>query len=198
MKKMGKIMLFLSSYLLLFLILLIREIGNYFSLGPESKVVPVVITICVYFVLCLFSIASVAVFKRSYEFSSQNERKSIVIKNVSSGNQEIVSYLLTIVVPFIGDFSSSISSNDWVNLMTTLLIIFFISIIYVNSNLVVVNPLLVIFGYSINKIYFTYIDNSQIDFEGVLLTKNNYDITSIQSTTIVHEIDEHTFFLTRV
>lgn len=191
-------MLFFSSYLLLFVILLIREIGNYLSIDSKTDIFPIIVKILLYLILCILSIASIALFEKSYEFGSLKEKATISIKNISNGNQEIVSYLLTIVIPLIGDISSSISSNDWVNLITMIIIIFFILILYVNSNLVVVNPMLVFFGYSINKINFFYENNSQIEFEGVLLTKNDYDLKLIQKNTIVHEIDEHTFILQRV
>lgn len=188
-------MLFFSSYLLLFVILFIREVGNYFSNSSSIESFPAMVKILTYFILCVLSVASIIFFKKSYAFSSIDEKVLISINNVSNGNQEIVSYLLTIVIPLVSDISYSISTNDWINLITMILILLFMLLIYVNSNLVVINPLLVIFGYSINKINFYYDNNSQIEFEGVLLSKKNYDLTSILNKTIVNEIDEHVFIL---
>ena len=198
MKKTGKIMLFCSSYLLLFIVLLLNEIKNYVYLEPDASKIPVIIKLAIYVALILSSIASIYIFKQSYSFGSFDEKTEISIKSISSGNQEIASYLITFVIPFIGEFSSSISANDWLDLATMILFMSFIAILYINSNLVVVNPMLVIFGYSINKINFYHKDLENIDFEGVLLSQNEFDLTSLSKITLLNKIDENVFIIQRV
>lgn len=198
MKKTGKIMLFCSSYLLLFIVLLLNEIMNYVYLEPDASKIPVIIKLFIYVALIVSSIASIYIFKHSYSFGSFDEKTEISIKSISSGDQEIASYLITMVIPFIGDISSSISTNDWLDLATMVLFISFIAILYINSNLIVINPMLVMFGYSINKINFHHKSLENIEFEGVLLSKKEFDLTLLSKTTLVNKIDKDIFIIRRV
>ena len=198
MKKTGKIMLFCSSYLLLFIVLLLNEIMNYVYLEPDASKIPVIIKLFIYVALIVSSIASIYIFKHSYSFGSFDEKTEISIKSISSGDQEIASYLITMVIPFIGDISSSISTNDWLDLATMVLFISFIAILYINSNLIVINPMLVMFGYSINKINFYHKSLENIEFEGVLLSKKEFDLTLLSKTTLVNKIDKDIFIIQRV
>ena len=198
MKKTGKIMLFCSSYLLLFIVLLLNEIMNYVYLEPDASKIPVIIKLFIYVALIVSSIASIYIFKHSYSFGSFDEKTEISIKSISSGDQEIASYLITMVIPFIGDISSSITTNDWLASATMVLFISVIAILYINSNLIVINPMLVMFGYSINKINFYHKSLENIEFEGVLLSKKEFDLTLLLKTTLVNKIDKDIFIIQRV
>ncbi len=57
--------------------------------------------------------------------------------------------------------------------------------------------MLVLSGYSINKINFQYKETG-IEFEGVLLSDKKLNLTSIASETIVDKIDENTFIIRRI
>ncbi len=197
MKIIGKIMLFFSSYFLLFVVLLLREIENY--LKPDATKIPIAGIIIIYTFFIFISLLSIISFKKNYAFGSIKSKTTISIKSVSSGSQEIISYLITMVIPLLGSdsFSLYISTNNWVKLLSMLVTIFFILILYINTNLVVINPMLVLFGYSINKINFNY-EEQGIEFEGVLLSDKKLDLASIVSKTIVDKIDENTFIIRRV
>lgn len=198
MKIIGKIMLFFSSYFLLFLVLLLSEIDNYLTSDTTKN--PIAVMIIIYSILIIISLVSILLFKNNYAFSSIKSKTIISIKSVSSGSQEIISYLITIIIPLLGTNSISlyVSVNDWVKLLTMLIIILFILILYINTNLVVVNPMLLLFGYSIHKIKFHHEDTSGIEFEGVLLSDKSLDLTSISSKTIVDKIDNNTFIVRRI
>ncbi|NJD52247.1 MAG: hypothetical protein FIB07_05200 [Candidatus Methanoperedens sp.] len=199
MKIIGKIMLFFSSYFLLFLILFLGEINNYLNLKSDESKNPIVVIIIIYILFILISLFSIHSFRKNYEFGSKKSKITIYIKSVSSGSQEIISYLITMVIPLFGtdSFSLYISANNWVKLLTMLTTIVFILIFYINTNLVVINPMLVLSGYSINKINFQY-EELGIEFEGVLLSDKKLNLTSIASKTIVDKIDENTFFIRRI
>lgn len=190
-------MLFFSSYFLLFVVLLLREFENY--LKPDATKIPIAGIIIIYTIFIFISLLSILSFKKNYAFGSIKSKATISIKSVSSGSQEIISYLLTMVIPLLGtnSFSLYISTNNWVKLISMLVTIFFILILYINTNLVVINPMLVLFGYSINKINFHY-EEPGIEFEGVLLSDNKLNLASIASKTIVDKIDENTFIIRRI
>lgn len=192
-------MLFFSSYFLLFVILFLGEINNYLNLKPDESKIPIVGLMIIYLIFILISLFSILSFKKNYAFGSIKSKTTLYIKSVSSGSQEIISYLITMVIPLFGtdSFSLYISANNWVKLLTVLTTIVFILIFYINTNLVVINPMLVLIGYSINKINFQY-EEIGIEFEGVLLSDKKLDLFSIDSKTIVDKIDENTFIIRRI
>lgn len=198
MKIIGKILLFCSSYLLLFIILFIRELDNYLSLEQGASVNPIILKISLYLILVMISILAIIAFKTSYTHGSIEDKTKIKIKSVSDGNQEIVSYLITFIFPLIGNTSTAISTNEWIDFLTMLIIITFLAILYINSSLVVINPILVLMGYSIYKIYFTYDDFPNVEFEGILLTQGPFNRKLISSTLVVNSIDENAFILRRL
>ncbi len=199
MKIIGKIMLFFSSYFLLFVILFLVEINNYLNLKPDESKNPIVVIIIIYIIFIVTSFYSILSFRKNYKFGSTKSKTTIIIKSVSSGSQEIISYLITMVIPLFGTepFSSFISANNWVKLLTMLTTIFFILIFYIKTNLVIINPMLFLSGYSINKINFQY-EEIGIEFEGVLLSERNFNLALIESKTIVDKIDENTFIIRRI
>lgn len=199
MKIIGKIMLFFSSYFLLFVVLFLSEINNYLKLKPDESKIPIVGLMIIYLIFILISLFSILSFKKNYAFGSIKSKTTVYIKSVSSGSQEIISYLITMVIPLFGtdSFSLYISANNWVKLLTMLTTIVFILIFYINTNLVVINPMLFLSGYSINKINFQH-EEIGIEFEGVLLSDKKLDLASIASKTIVDKIDENTFIIRRV
>jgi hypothetical protein len=213
MKAIGKVMLFFSSYLLFFVVMLLKELQNFINNSKlESQIggnvtaieaidtIPTAIIILIYSLLIFFSILSVFIFKKDYTFGSRKDKTQIIIKSVSNGSQEIVSYLLTMIVPLLGiDSISSIGlTNNWTKILSAIFIIIFVLPIYINSNLVVVNPTLVMLGYSINKICFYYAASPRIEFEGILLSNKKLDLTSISDKTLVEQIDINTFIIRRI
>ncbi len=199
MKIIGKLMLFFSSYFLLFVILFLGEINNYLNLKPDESKNPIVVILIIYIFFILTSLYSILSFRKNYEFGSIKSKTTLFIKSVSSGSQEIISYLITMVIPLFGTepFSLYISANNWVKLLTMLTTIFFILIFYINTNLVVINPMLLLSGYSINKINFQY-EEIGIEFEGVLLSDKKLNLALIDSKTIVDKIDENAFIIRRI
>lgn len=172
--------------------MLLKEIQNYINASNvENRIIenvtitevtdstPIIIMIFIYSLLIIFSIISITIFKNNYAFGSIRNRTQITIKSISNGSQEIVSYLITMIIPLLenGSISSIGLTNNWAKILSDIFIIIFILIIYVNSNLVVINPTLVILGYSINKISFNYIDSPKIEFEGILLSNKKLDLT---------------------
>ncbi len=146
MKIIGKVMLFFSSYFLLFVILFLGEINNYLNLKPDESKNPIVVIIIVYISFIVISLLSILSFRKNYEFGSIKSKTTISIKSISSGSQEIISYLITMVIPLFGTEPFSLYMTDnWIKLLTMLTTIVFILIFYINTNLVVINPMLLMF-----------------------------------------------------
>jgi hypothetical protein len=152
-----------------------------------------------YLLFIIISIYSLHAFKTNYEYGSIKTKKRIIVKSVSNGSQEAVSYLITIIVPLMSRYSVfSAFPDDSIGFLATLIIFVFIYAIYVNSNLIAVNPMLLFIDYSINKINFSYVNNPEVEFEGVLLSKRELDLTIMTPETIMSEIDTNTFIYRRI
>ena len=73
---------------------------------------------CPYFYLIaiVLGLLSLWAFSKNYAFGSLKRTTEISIKSVSNGSQELVSYLITMIVPF-GVISTSILSEGWLRLV---------------------------------------------------------------------------------
>ncbi|MGE5437703.1 MAG: hypothetical protein ACM3O3_10785 [Syntrophothermus sp.] len=91
---------------------------------------------------------------------------TIVIKNVKNRNAEAISYIGTYIIPFLyQDFS------DGYSIISILFLIFVIYKIYINSTLMLINPILNL-KYSLYEIeYYDSVDQSKYK-SGLLITKD--------------------------
>lgn len=144
-----RILLFLSSYAPL---LVIFGVSNFFSghwgwgLG--------FITLAILAVIILLTYLRVVQKSGSY---------SINVRQVSTRSGETMSYIVTYLLPFLGlDFSKP---NDAISMGIFFLVI---GIVYVNSNLIYINPVLNILGFNLFEIE---TDNDKV---GTLITRRAY------------------------
>ncbi len=141
-----RILLFLTSYFPLFAIIMIRHY-------QQIEVFYVLIPVILISLVVLFRI-----------FSSLNKVAGMQISSkskIENGGSYVLQYFLTYVIPFV-----TIEVLDWQNLATYGIIFFVIGVIYVKSDLIYLNPTLLLLGYNIYKV-------TTIDGEIVVITNNN-------------------------
>jgi hypothetical protein len=129
LKKYIKWLLFLSSYIPLYIILLILQ-------WPVKKIALwiLVVLIIVPFVVLLFT----------FRIINRMSKTFTQIKNIKYKNSEFAAYLFTYILPFLsGDFSQI----KYVLVLSILYIS--IGFLYVKSNLLCANPILTILGYNL-------------------------------------------------
>lgn len=179
----GKVLLFSSSYLPCWLIWAVSQ-------GFKFNVVSIA-GIIMFFV----SIITLYIFKQSYEFVNFDDGNSIYVNNISNGSSEVVSYLLTLVIPILKsqNFINILSSGVTVELLSTLIIAITILIIYINSNLVVINPMLLIIGYSLYKIVYKVDEDSKVVIEGILIIKGHLDPEKIKHELYASKVDKNIY-----
>lgn len=126
----SKLMLFLSSYSLLFIALAFKyKFGN---------------LTWVFFILAL--IGGITTFKITKTKINPDNRKVV---DIVSKNEQVLSYLVFCLLPFIGfDLTDS---NEFLALIIILLTI---GILYIKADLIYINPLLMLFGYNIYEVRF--------------------------------------------
>lgn len=139
----AQISLFGVSYLPLFLILIARIIYNhrdYLNIGELNLDG---LKIClenfwIVFALILFIIGSVLGTIQTFKGINKHKENgfNVSISNINSKSAETINYISTYIIPFVFDV------NSLFNGFIMLLLVAFIFLIYINSSLLIINPIL--------------------------------------------------------
>jgi len=185
MNKLTKLSLFLSSYTPLFLIISI----SYMNFGMEieltnnitNNIINVISTIVTTNVISIISliipIISNIFFIISYKNSSFS-KKTWTIKKVENKTSDILNYSLTFIVALIS--TDIFKLTEIKGILCFLIIMTIMYSVYVNSNLLYLNPSLSFFGV---KIYEAELDNKN---SIIILSKKTYkngDIIQVKRIT---------------
>jgi len=202
MKIIGKLLLFFSSYLILFLILFINSFSDltfYCSLKNfivKNDIINIISSF-IYFIFICLSIFCLLVFRHNYKYGTRNNKQIVIIDSISNSSSELISYLLTMVIPLITvNPNNIIFTNNFSTLLSSLIIIFFISLLYINTNLIIINPMLLLFGYRIYNI--EYFNMNKLRIKGFLIIKNKIKINNLKIKNIVYKIDDDIFIYRRI
>jgi hypothetical protein len=80
-------------------------------------------------------------------FTKQLPTTSIHTVKANTNNQDTISYLVTYIVPFIG-----LSFDSRASIVANTLLVIFIGVLYIQSNMIYLNPMLTILGYHLYRI----------------------------------------------
>lgn len=189
MKRSGRALLFFSSYLPCWIICAISQ-GLVFN---NISGVGIGLTIA--------SVVTLYYFKKTYQFMTQDNKTSIIIKKISNGSSEVMSYLITSVflsTAGLQTLFNFIEGEYSLNIIISLIFGFTIFLIYINSNLIVVNPVLIIFGFRLYLIEYSVPNNLDINIDGILMTEGAFELDKIPSDPsdlLFQGIDESVFLL---
>lgn len=120
-------LLFLSAYSPVFLILALRAYG---------RVCPIVIM-----ALGLLLAAALGVLAFFFVLR-RTEPQQMRLVTVEQRDGDLAGFLVAYLLPFVG-----VLASDWRDVAAVALFIGFIGVVYVNSRMIYVNPLLALFGY---------------------------------------------------
>ena len=143
-----RILLFLSSYAPLFFLTAISQKGND-ALGGRSIFTFKILSLVLFSLMLLGIIAAWLVIHQTNKTASTTLNN---VKAVGTDNQDTVSYLITYLVPFIG-----LSFQNPAVIVANGFLIIFVGILYLQSNMIYLNPTLGLFGY---RLYRVELDNS--------------------------------------
>lgn len=165
--------LFVTSYLPLFLIVIAKQIyinWNYLNWGGW-KSDALICFVSNFGMACFLSIVSISgiigafVLLRNLKKNIENGN-IVVVKKINNRNSEAIGYIATYIVPFIAsDFTSLFECTVFI---VMLLLIY---VIYTNSNLLLINPILNI-KYSLIEIEYSIVgDNKENNFDALVITE---------------------------
>src|ERR1035437_6875706 len=120
--RLTKVVLFLSSYAPLLVILAVRDSFRSAIVGAT---------------LVLAAVISVAMLFWHLRHASQLGTDIIEIDNVVSKDSEAMSYIVTYLLPFL-----DLHFNDWATAASLLILFVTIGLLYVNSSMIHINPML--------------------------------------------------------
>lgn len=165
--------LFISSYTPLFLILFVKNltIPNKINLDYikqlDSKTLVIFLSVLIIFIIVILSnLLLYFFFIKVKKISSQN----ISLDHIENKNTETLTYMGTYLIPFIGVEFKSIQ-----DIISNIFLFSVIGLLYIKSNLILVNPLLSILGFNI------YLCKSNDSSELILITKKLHIIPGIYS-----------------
>ncbi len=190
--RLAQFALFVTSYLPLFFLIAVRQISenyDYLNWAGFSA-----IGIKIFFlkfgltlILTTFSIIGWVGYKitiGNIERVSQNGFP-ITVTDVKNKNNEAIGYIATYIIPFLFQ-----SFNGWYECFSVLLLLYITYRIYINSSLLLINPLLSI-KFAIYEI--EYQENSKMK-NGLIISKDKY----LQDDTVIklYEIGHKLYFAT--
>ena len=173
LKRIAQFVLFVTSYLPLFILVIVRQIYENISFlyfgGFSIEAFTVFLQkFGLSFFLLLISFFGILgcylIFKNLEKDATNGD--NVTVQNINNKNGESIGYIATYIIPFLfQNFSNSYE------LFAFVFVMFIIYRIYINSNLILINPTLS-FKYSIFEIEYK-LQNGKVK-NGLIISKNRY------------------------
>lgn len=178
LRNFAKIILFITAYLPLSIIMFIK----YY----KFNIIALLTTgfILLLSLMCCFIVIQIL------DETNKTEGTIYEVEKIEDQSQMSLNYLFTYIIPFI-----TMTLDDISNLISIGIFIFITLIIYVNSNLLYMNPFLNICGYSILKVN---LKNECGQYSYMLITKNKNKYIRACQNIIIVPFNEDIFFLKEV
>ncbi len=178
LRNFAKIILFITAYLPLSIIMFIK----YYKFNTIALLTTGFILLLS--LMCCFIVIQIL------DETNKTEGTIYEVVKIEDQSQMSLNYLFTYIIPFI-----TMTLDDISNLISIGIFIFITLIIYVNSNLLYMNPFLNICGYSILK---ANLKNECGQYSYMLITKNKNKYIRACQNIIIVPFNEDIFFLKEV
>ncbi|RZT91293.1 hypothetical protein EV201_3107 [Ancylomarina subtilis] len=172
LQSMAQFSLFATSYLPLFVLLIAKQFNSnykYFHFGGvNSEAFEIFLTkFGLSVILTLISIIGYVGFLFTVSNLDRDVENgfSVKVKDIRNKNSEAISYIATYIIPFV-----FLELNNWFELFSILFLILIIYRIYINSSLVLINPVLSI-KYSLYEVDY---EESNATRTGFIISRDKY------------------------
>jgi hypothetical protein len=173
LQNIAQFVLFITSYIPLFLLVVFKQIFDNFAFLVWGGFNWSAILLCIEkFGLSMILTVIVTIGYYGYLITFDNLEKvatngdNVTVLNVNNKNSESVGYIATYIIPFLFQ-----GFNGWYELLAFAFMMLIIYRIYINSNLILINPVLS-FKYSIYEIEYQQ-QNGKFK-NGLVISKNKY------------------------
>lgn len=185
--------LFVTSYLPLFILVIFKQVftnWNFLHWGGFSIVSVLLMfkKFGIALILCLLSLFGWLGYKLTFNNLNHNAHngKLVILKNVKNINSEAIGYIATYILPFLFQ-----NFDQPFEVFAFVLLLFIIFRIYINSRMVLINPILSM-RYAIYEIEY---EVNQKKNNGLVITKEKYLDEDINVKLL--EIGHKLYFLTQ-
>jgi hypothetical protein len=169
----AQFVLFVTSYIPLFTLICLKQLyenGEYLSWAGfnDAALATFVQKFGLTSLLLIFSAIGIIGCKLLFKNLEKDSKNgdNVTVVDVSNRNNESIGYIATYIVPFLFQ-----SFNGWYEITALLFLMAIIYRIYINSNLLIINPLLS-FKYSIFEL--EYETTGKKKRKGLIITKEKY------------------------
>lgn len=150
MKRIVQILLFIISYVPLYVILFFQNLNDNIYVKDTKDFIGIseliaINTISLSFLALI--IISISLYFLFFYIVLKSSTEKLTIKEVKSNNVEHLSYLATYILPFVG-----LKFDSWQSIFATISLFYVLGHIYIKTNMILTNPTLTFFGYSISTI----------------------------------------------
>ena len=132
MREYIKLLMFLSSYVPLIIIFSIRVVNNYRYFTISGIIISIILTI---------------ILLRILKATAQFPIEPISLSSVNYKSSDLLAYMFSYVFPFL-----DLDPGSYIDSIIILFIFVILAVIYINSNMIYINPMLSVFGYKIYEI----------------------------------------------
>lgn len=173
LRKEAQFVLFATSYLPLFVLIIFKQISENYSylywggLNLDATVLMMQkfsLSILLFLISLIGMIGCKLLFRNLEKLSPNGE--NVTICKIDNKNSESIGYIATYIVPFLFQ-----SFNGWYELIALIFLLMIIYRIYINSNLILINPILS-FKYSLFEIEYRK-QNGKLK-NGLIITQDKY------------------------
>lgn len=194
LNKYAQFVLFASSYIPLFILIVFKQISENISSLHWGGLNVDAISICLQkFGLSIFVVVIAAIGYIGYKLTFQKLEEdspngdNVTIVKIDNKNNESIGYIATYIVPFLFQ-----SFNGWYAPCALIFLMTIIYRIYINSNLILINPVLS-FRYSLFEIEYRRQDGKIKN--GLIIIKEKY--IDEEDKIKIYEIGFKLFYATR-
>jgi len=150
MKRIVQILLFIISYVPLYVILFFQNLNDNIYAEKTKEFIGIKELLAINKISISFLaliIISISLYLLFFNIVLKSSTEKFTINEVKSNIVEHLSYLATYILPFVG-----LKFDSWQSILTTISLFYVLGHIYIKTNMILTNPTLTFFGYSISTI----------------------------------------------
>lgn len=185
MRKIIQILLFIISYIPLYVILFIQNINDDY-LSKEGLFIGVK-QLCynnrISLILLCFIFFSILLYITLYKIIIKSATIKITVKNKIEDNDGHLSYLVTYILPFIG-----FNFDKWQSIIVSIVIFCILGSIYIKTNLILTNPTLMLFNFQISKIETKDTKDIILIHKGIIRKESDYNCIHLINNIYIHKL----------
>jgi hypothetical protein len=193
LRKTAQLTLFISSYAPLFILIIIRQLGENIGYMHWSGITFTAVLVMIQkFGLSIFLVLLLLFGTFGYLITFKNLEKTaengdvVSLKDVKNKNSEAIGYIATYIIPFLFQ-----SFESFFEIFAVIFLLYIIYRIYINSTMLLINPLLSI-KYAIYEVEY---ETNGKKCNGLVISKDKY---LMEDTTVkLYEIGHKLYYLTK-